>query len=398
MTTAIGNRLAATGNTATAEAMRQIAPDVVAAYPISPQTEVIETFSQFVSDGLVTTEFVPMESEHSAMSACVGAAAAGARVMTATSSQGLAFMWEVLYIASGMRLPIVMANVNRTLSAPVNIHCDHTDSMGCRDTGWIQLYCTDAQEAYDSVIQAVRIAEHPEVRLPVMVCYDGYIISHGMARMDRLSDDQVRSFVGEPRATYPLLDVHHPVTYGPLAMSDYYFEHKRQVFEAAEKAAGVIKEVGTEYGGLTGRHYGLVERYQMEDAEIALVVLSSAASTAKAAVRQMRERGVRAGLVRIRSFRPFPRAEILESLRGLKAVCVLDRSGSPGTPGGPVGTEVRATLFDLDRRPKLLNGIFGIGGRDTTVAHIVSVFEELAALAEGHSSPAPFFYLGLREG
>ncbi|MBI3990241.1 MAG: pyruvate ferredoxin oxidoreductase, partial [candidate division NC10 bacterium] len=260
------NVVASTGNTAVAYAMRQIEPEVVAAYPITPSTQVMEAFSQFVADGVVQTELVPVESEHSAMSACIGAAAAGGRAMTATSSQGLALMHEVLYIASGLRLPVIMAVANRALSAPINIHGDHSDALGSRDAGWIQLYAENVQEVYDSVIQAVRIAEDQGVRLPVMVCMDGFTLSHTVERLEVLEDEAVKAFVGEPVTVHPLLDLEHPVTYGPMVLPDYYTELKHQQREAMAAAPEVIQEIGKEFGRAFGRFYGLLEPYRLEDA------------------------------------------------------------------------------------------------------------------------------------
>src|SRR3990170_3098262 len=254
--------VALTGNSACAEAMRQINPDVVAAYPITPQTTIVEEFSTFAAKGQVQTEYVTVESEHSAMSACVGASAAGSRVMTTTSSQGLALMWEILYIASALRLPIVMHNVNRTLSAPINIHCDHQDSMGARDSGWIQIFCEDAQEAYDTTIQAVRIAEDNRVRLPVMVCLDGFIISHPLDRLEMPDDDVVKKFVGDFEPMVSLLDPAKPVTVGPFdGLHGYFFEFRRAQELATLGSLPVIEEVGEEYGKISSRAYGLFEPY-----------------------------------------------------------------------------------------------------------------------------------------
>ncbi len=391
-------RMAVTGNAAVAYAMKQINPHVVAAYPITPQTDIVEEFSQFVADGLVTTEFVPVESEHSAMSSVVGAAAAGARAMTATSSQGLALMHEVLYIAAGMRLPIVMPVVNRALSAPINIHCDHSDSMGSRDSGWIQIYCKNAQEAYDTTIQAVRIAEHRDVRLPVMVCYDGFITSHGLTSLEPLGDEQVQRFVGKHVALHPLLDVSHPVTYGPLALFDYAFELRRQQAEGMFHAPRVMEEVAAEYAELSGRRYGLVEEYRLAGAEMVVIALSSAASTMEVVVDELRAQGVPVGLLRIRSYRPFPRPQILAALKEAKAVCVLDRADSPGAGNAPVGTDVRSLLFEAERRPLFMNGVFGLGGRDTGPRELKEVVVRLQrALASGEVSE-PLFYLGVRGG
>ncbi|MGQ9675578.1 MAG: pyruvate ferredoxin oxidoreductase [Chloroflexota bacterium] len=394
----MGEILAVTGNAAVAHGMRQIEPHVVAAYPITPQTDVVEEFAQFVSDGKVATEFVLVESEHSAMSTCIGAAAAGARVMTATSSQGLALMWEMLYIASGMRLPVVMAMVNRALSAPINIHCDHSDSMGARDSGWIQLYCKNAQEAYDSMIQAVRIAEHPDVRLPVMVCYDGFIVSHCLTSIELTPTDKVKEFVGKFKPTMPLLNAKKPVTYGPLVLFDYYFELKRNQAEAMRHAPRVIQEVADEYARISGRHYGMFEGYRLDDAEIGIVAMNSTASTAETVVDSLRERGVRAGLLRPRVYRPFPMQEINQALSRLKAVCVMDRADAPGGIGGPLYNDIRSSLLDLDERPKVCNAIYGLGGRDIKPNEIAGVFEHLQTIVETGRVDEPVIFLGVRGG
>lgn len=382
---------AKTGNEAMAEAMRQINPDVVAAYPITPATEIVMIFAQYVADGLVDTEYVAVESEHSAISACVGAAAAGARVMTGTSSQGLALMYEILPIASALRLPIVMCEVNRALSGPINIHCDHSDTMAARDFGWVQIFSENAQEAYDNVIQAVRIAE--KAKLPVMVTTDGFIISHGMERIELLEDAQVKSFIGEPKPPLSILDVDKPLTLGALDLPDYYFEHKRQISDAVNRSAAVIDEVGKEFGKKFGRSAGLVEKYLLDDAEVGLVALGSSCGTAKVMVDELRAKGVKAGLLKIRVFRPFPAEVIVQALSSLKTVAILDRSDSFSAQGGPLFTEVRSALADLKQKPTTLNYIYGLGGRDLTLEHIRSVFSDLA-----NSQGKPLVsYLGVRE-
>lgn len=394
----MGKLAALTGNQAIAQAMRQIEPHVVAAYPITPATDVVEEFSTFVADGVVSTEFVAVESEHSAMSAVIGASAAGTRAMTATSSQGLALMWEMLYIAAGLRLPIVMAVANRALSAPLNIHGDHSDAMGARDTGWIQLYCKTQQEAYDTLIQAIRIAEHDSVRLPVMVCYDGFIVSHALMGVNLVDDDKVKAFTGKFKAVNPLLDPKHPVTYGPLTLFDYYFEFRRQLVDGMEKSAKVIEEIAEEYARVTGRYYGRLEKYHLDDAEVGILVLSSTASTTEVVVDQLRAQGVKAGMLRLKSLRPFPREELARELGHLKALCVLDRADSPGAGGGPVGIEVRSALLESAKRPAVINGIFGLGGRDTTTEHIMSVYDRLFKIVETGTVDEPLFYLGVRGG
>lgn len=394
----MGRYMALDGNSATAEAMRQINPDVVAAYPITPQTSIVQTFSEFVADGLVDTEFITVESEHSAMSACIGASAAGGRVMTATSSAGLAFMWEVVYVAASTRLPIVMPVVNRALSAPINIHCDHSDSMGARDAGWIQLFSENAQEAYDNTIQAVRIAEREEVRLPVMVMSDGFITSHAVERVEIEEDEAVKRFIGPFRPTYPLLDIDNPVTYGPLDFYDFYMEHKRQQAEAIERAKEAVIEVGEEFGKTFGRPYGLLEGYKLDDAEVAVVVLSSTAGTARGVVDDLRGRGIKAGLLKPRCFRPFPSQEIVASLRDKAVVGVMDRSDSFGALGGPLFMEICAAFQAHGVRTKVVDYIFGLGGRDTTPDQIESVFRDLLRIAETGEIERLVNWLGVREG
>ncbi|MBI2914683.1 MAG: pyruvate ferredoxin oxidoreductase [Firmicutes bacterium] len=394
-----GKRHAAalTGNEAVATAMRQVNPDVVAAYPITPQTDIVMNFATFVADGLVNTEFVQVESEHSAMSATVGAAAAGARAMTATASNGLAFMWEILYIASGSRLPIVMPVGNRALSGPINIHCDHSDAMGARDSGWLQLYSENAQEAYDNVIQAVRIAEHPDVLLPAMVNLDGFIITHGMENVELLPDEAVDGFVGEYSPRYPLLDVDRPVTVGSFALQDSYFEFKRQQAEAMIRAKEVVVEVGQEFGALSGRQYGLFDEYRLEDAELGVLVLGSTAGSVRYVVDGLRKKGQKVGLLKLRAFRPFPYDELKDALSGLRALAVMDRSDSFSTVGGPVFAEARAALYDAPERPLAVNYIYGLGGRDISLDMIESVYRDLEGVAAKGAVDQYVRYLGVRE-
>jgi len=390
----VARRLILSGNDAAAEAMRQLDPDVVAAFPITPQTELMHKFAEFVADGDVKAEFVLVESEHSAMSATVGAAAAGARAMTATSANGLALMWEIVYIAASMRLPIVMPVINRALSGPINIHCDHSDTMGCRDSGWIQLYSESAQEAYDNVLQAIRIAEHPDVLTPVMVTFDGFIISHTAEVLEGLEDNEVRDWVGTYDAKYSLLRTDDPVTFGPLDLQDYYYEHKRQQVEAMKKAPAVIKEIGDAYGKLSGRPYGMIESYRLEDAEMALVALGSTAGTTKVVVDELRDAGKKVGLLKIRSFRPFPGREIAEALKGVKAVGVLDRSISFGAPGGPVEKEIKAALYGGGQT--VANFVYGLGGRDMSMTDIKSVFEQLESIGAGKTPADEPLFVGVR--
>ena len=392
---AIRERLS--GNEAVATAMKQINPDVVAAFPITPSTEVPQYFSQFVADGEVDTEFVAVESEHSAMSACIGASAAGARAMTATSANGMALMWEVLYIAASCRLPIVMPLVNRALSGPINIHNDHSDSMGARDSGWIQLYSEDNQEAYDNIIQAVRIAEHKDVLLPVMVCMDGFIVSHSVENIELLETEKVREFVGTYEPDEYLLNAKYPITMGPLDLPPHYFEHKRQQAEAMRNAKKVILQIAEEYEKLTGRKYGLFEEYRMEDAEVGIVILNSSAGTAKEVVDKLRDEGVKAGLVKIRVFRPFPADEIAKALSGLKALAVMDKADSFSAAGGPVFTEVRSALYGAKADTNVISYIYGLGGRDVTMDDIEKVYRNLIDIAKTGKIFETYNYVGVRE-
>jgi pyruvate ferredoxin oxidoreductase alpha subunit len=385
------------GNEAIAVAMRQIDPDVVAAFPITPSTEVPQYFSQFVSNGQVHTEFVAVESEHSAMSACIGAEAAGARTMTATASQGLALMWEMLYIAASMRLPIVMAVINRALSGPINIHNDHSDSMGARDSGWIQLYCEDNQEAYDSLIQAIRIGEHKDVQLPVMVCYDGFITSHAVENIELIEDEKVKAFVGEYKPGHHLLNRENPIAMGPLDMPAYYFEHKRAQAEAMKNAKKVILDVAQEFEKLTGRKYGYFEEYQMEDAEVGIVIMNSTAGTAKTVVNDLRSQGIKAGLIKLRVFRPFPFEELGKALSHLKAVAVMDKADSFSDAGGPLFAEVRSAMFEYAKDTKAVNYIYGLGGRDVRTDEIMKVYQDLLEIAKTGQVKSMFNYLGIRE-
>lgn len=385
------------GNQTIAEVAKQIDPDVIAAYPITPSTAIVEEIAKFKADGLITGEFVCPESEHSAMSVCIGAASAGGRVMTATGSQGLALMWEMLYIAAGLRLPIVAAIANRALSAPINIHADHSDTMGARDSGWIQIYSENCQEAYDNFIQAFRIAEHLDVRTPVLVGLDGFIISHSMEIVKVEDEGKVRKFVGEYKPVYPLLETNRKITVGPIDFTDYYFEHKRNQIEGIENSPGVIEAVGKEFGRIFGREYGFFEEYKMEDAEICIVVMSSAAGTAKDAIDELRAEGMKIGLLKPRIFRPFPHSKIAEALKSVKAVAVLDRSSSPGAFGAPLFTEIRSALYDLDQRPKIVNYVYGLGGRDIQVEHFKELAGKLATIVKTGKIEEICGYINLRE-
>ena len=385
------------GNQTIAEAARQVDPDVIAAYPITPSTAIVETIASFKADGLITGEFVCPESEHSAMSVCIGAAAAGGRVRTATWSQGLALMWEMLYIAAGLRLPIVAAIANRALSAPINIHGDHSDTMGARDSGWIQIYSENCQEAYDNFIQAFRIGEHADVLTPVFVGLDGFIISHSSEVVQVEDDAAVKKFIGEFTPPFPLLDTSRKFSVGPIDFTDYYFEHKRSQIEGIENSPRVIEEIGKEFGRTFGRSYGFFEEYRMDDAEVCIVVMSSAAGTGKDAVDELRAEGKKIGLLKPRVFRPFPHHEIAEALKKMTAVAVLDRSSAPGAFGAPLFTEVRSALYDYEKRPKMVNYVYGLGGRDIKVEHFREVAEKLGRIADTGKVDGMLGYLNLRE-
>ena len=402
-------RMALNGDEAVAYAVKQSLVDVVAAYPITPQTIIVEKFSEFVANGEVHTEFVPVESEHSALSAIVGAAAAGARAFTATASQGLALMWEILYIASALRLPMVLAIVNRALSAPINIHCDHSDAMGMRDAGWIQLFVENSQEAYDTTIQAFKISEDPNVLLPVTVNLDGFVLSHTLEDVYMLPDEVVHEFLGGYRRvskTYVdylgkeievKLDPANPLTFGPLDLYDYYFEHKIPQVEAMKKAKDVVKRVHEEWYELSGRRYGdgVLDAYGVEDADVVVTVLGSTAGTVRYVAKKLRSKGLKVGVVRIRLFRPFPFEEIRKILKGVKVVGVMDRAISFGSYG-PSFLEISAALYDLKNRPLLVNYVYGLGGRDVPPVLIERMYQELIGIAKEGEVKEVLRFLGVR--
>ena len=393
----MGIRERLSGNEAAAIAMKQINPDVVAAFPITPSTEIPQYFSTFVSNGAVDTEFVAVESEHSAMSACIGAQSAGARAMTATSANGLSLMWEMIYIASSLRLPIVMSLVNRAVSGPLNIHNDHSDAMGVRDSGWIMLFSENNQEAYDNLIMAHRIAENKDVNLPLMVCQDGFITSHSIENIELIEDDKVKEFVGTYKPEHYLLNSKEPIAVGPLDLQGYLFEHKFQQAEAMRNAKNVILDVAKDFEKLTGRKYSFFEEYKLDDAEIAIVCLNSTAGTTKFVVDSLRERGIKAGLLKIRVFRPFPAEEIAKALENVKAVAVLDKSDSLNGAGGAIFEDVTSGMYVNKKQVPMVNYIYGIGGRDTTTKDIESVFEDLQKIADGEEIGNPYRYLGVRK-
>ena len=393
----MGIRERLSGNEAAAIAMKQINPDVVAAFPITPSTEIPQYFSTFVSNGTVDTEFVAVESEHSAMSACVGAEAAGARAMTATSANGLSYMWEMIYIASSLRLPIVMSLVNRAVSGPLKIHNDQSDAMGVRDAGWIMLFSENNQEAYDNLIMAHRIAENKDVLLPLMVCQDGFITSHSIENIELIEDDRVKEFVGTYKPEHYLLNDKEPIAVGPLDVQSYLFEHKYQQAEAMRNAKKVILEVAKDFEKMTGRKYSFFEEYRMEDAEIAVVCMNSTAGTTKTVVDELREKGIKAGMVKVRVFRPFPAEEIAEALGNLKAVAIMDKADSLNAMGGALYEDVISSMYTAKKQVPAVSYVYGIGGRDTTSNNIHEVFDYLAQVAKTGEIDNPYRYVGLRK-
>ncbi|MDD2620588.1 MAG: pyruvate ferredoxin oxidoreductase [Syntrophomonadaceae bacterium] len=384
------------GNEAVAYAMKQINPDVMGAFPITPSTEIPEYFANYVANGEVNTEYVTVESEHSSMSVCIAAQAAGARAVSATSSCGLALMYELLYVAASCRLPIALACVNRALSGPININHDYSDSMGARDSGWLQIYAENNQEAYDNFLMAMPIGETPNVRLPVMCCMDGFITSHAVENIELLETDVVRKFIGEYNPENYLLKKENPLAVGPYDVSPYYMEHKVQEAEAMKVAKARILEVAAEFESISGRRYGLFEEYRMEDAELGLVLMGSSAGTAKAAVDKLREDGVKAGLVKIRVFRPFPGEELARALAGAKAIAVMDKSEGFSANGGPLFAETRSALYDLKVRPYLIDIVYGLGGRDFKTEDVEKVFGRLADIAVTGETYPVYSHMGQR--
>jgi pyruvate ferredoxin oxidoreductase alpha subunit len=362
------------GAEAIAEAVRLARPQVIAAYPITPQTHIVEALARSVTDGALEAEFLTVESEHSAASAVLGASTAGVRTYTATSSQGILYMSEVVFAIAGMRLPIVMTVANRALSAPLNIWNDHQDSMALRDAGWVQLFAQTPQEAHDLHLVAYRLAEDPRIQLPVMVCVDGFVLTHAFEEVEPVSQEIADRLVGryEPPVS---LDPERPLTFGAFADPTLYTEARYAIDEAQAKVGSVLSEALDALDSLTGRRYDpWLDRYSMDDAEVALVAMGTAAQTARDVVDQLRDDGVRAGLVAIRTFRPFPAAALMEVLAGVERVVVFDRSVSLGA-GGIVATEVRDALFSLDRPPKVVGVVGGLGGRDVSADTIRRAFE-----------------------
>lgn len=385
------------GNEAVSYAIRQVNPDVMPAFPITPSTEIPQMVSTYIANGEMDTEFIPVESEHSSMSAAIGAEAAGARSLTATSSAGLALMWEELLLAASNRLPLALTLVNRTLSGPININCDHSDGMGARDTGWIQIYAENNQEAYDNFIQAYPIAEDKRVHLPIMICQDGFITSHAVENIELMEDKLVKEFVGEYEPEEFLLNPGKPIAVGPYSVTNYAMEAKKNQETALENAKEVILEVAKKFKEISGREYGLFEEYKTKDADYIMLIMGSAAGTAKEAVDHLREQGKKVGVLKLRIFRPFPAEEIAEALKGCKAVAIMDRCESYNGNGGPLGSEVTAGLYRSKVMIEAVNYIYGLAGRDFTVNEVYDIFAELEEAVENGKKVEQYQYIGLRK-
>ncbi|CDB90018.1 pyruvate ferredoxin oxidoreductase alpha subunit [Clostridium sp. CAG:253] len=385
------------GNEAVSYAIRQVNPDVMPAFPITPSTEIPQMVSTYIANGEMDTEFIPVESEHSSMSAAIGAEAAGARSLTATSSAGLALMWEELLLAASNRLPLALTLVNRTLSGPININCDHSDGMGARDTGWIQIYAENNQEAYDNFIQAYPIAEDKRVHLPIMICQDGFITSHAVENIELMEDKLVKEFVGEYEPEEFLLNPGKPIAVGPYSVTNYAMEAKKNQETALENAKEVILEVAKKFKEISGREYGFFEEYKTEDADYIMLIMGSAAGTAKEAVDHLREQGKKVGVLKLRVFRPFPAEEIAEALKGCKAVAIMDRCESYNGNGGPLGSEVTAGLYRSKVMIEAVNYIYGLAGRDFTVNEVYDIFAELEEAVENGKKVEQYQYIGLRK-
>jgi pyruvate ferredoxin oxidoreductase alpha subunit len=381
------------GSEAIAKAAIQSNIDFISAYPITPQTIIVERLSDLVATGETKASFVNVESEHSAMSACVGASLAGGRAFTATSSQGLALMHEVLYLASGLRCPIVMGVANRALSAPINIHGDHSDMMGSRDSGWIQLYVENAQEAYDWVPQAYRIAEDERVALPFAICMDGYVITHSVEPIALIDQETTNKFL-PPRQAPLKLDTEHPITFGTLTLPDYYSEFKRQQEEAMRNVPEVFAEVTREFGDLVGRRYSSLVPYALEDAKVAIVSLGSASGTIRWVAKNLRKKGLPVGALKIASYRPFPHEEVARLLENLDVVIVLERALSLGSHTGPLASDIVCSLYNRPGQPKVLDIVAGLGGRDLSPESIEKIFK--TGLEAGLSS-LEMEFVGVRD-
>ena len=376
MTSKVGRDIAINGDGAVALAWKQLNPDVCAAYPITPQTIIVEDFAKYVANGEVDTEFVDVESEHSALTLCTTSSAAGARTFTATASQGLAYMWEMLPITSAMRVPVMMAVANRTVSGPININNDHGDVMSARDTGWLSLFSENVQEAYDMSIIGLKIAENPEVQLPVLVNLDGFILTHAIERMTPLETQAVREYIGPFKPMHPLLDTDHPVTHNLMDGPLFYFPHKYQMVIAMRNAIGVAKDAMAEFKDISGREYHLVEEYKCDDAEYVAFVLGSSFGTMKEAVDRLRSEGMKVGVAMPRVYRPWPAEDIAKLVKGKKGILVMDRHLSIGAYG-PMYPEICAAAALNDKIPKMYNFIYGLGGADTMVSDFMNVYKQV---------------------
>ncbi|MGC9777717.1 MAG: pyruvate ferredoxin oxidoreductase [Candidatus Heimdallarchaeota archaeon] len=384
-----------TGDEAVANAAAVINPDVVAAYPITPQTIIVEHFSDFVHDGEVDTEFVCVESEHSAMSACVGASATGARVFTASASQGVVLMYEILFIAAASRLPIVMSVANRALSGPINIHGELTDQTVCRDTGWISLFSESAQEAYDNTFLAFKIGEHPDVSLPVMFGLDGFILTHALEGVFPLDRKFAKDFLHEREMVHPTIPG-NPVSSGLLALPDYYMEVKYQQELAMDAARKVIPKAFEEFGEITGRHYKSVEGYQMEDAETALITMGALSGTTKFVVDKLRKEGEKVGMIKVKTYRPFPADDLAKALKDVDAVGVIDRDLTFGAPGPALYSDLKTSLYNYKDHPQIFGYIAGIGGRDVLVEDYEYIYKQVLK-NKGAEKAVPVEWIGLRK-
>jgi len=369
------NVKAMTGGYAVAEALRQMHPDVMAVYPITPQTPIIETYAKMKADGLVETEIVQVESEHSAMSATIGASATGARAVTASSSQGILYMAETLPVASGLGLPIIMCVSSRALSAPLNIHGEHGDVMAVRDLGWVQMFAENAQDAYDQTIIALKLAE--EISAPVMPIMDGFHTSHTTERIEILDDEIVADFVGERKVEQSLTDFKNPITIGTLALQNTYFEFKLDQEKVMQGAKSAFEKITAEFAKISGRKHELFEKYRIDDAERVIVMMGATAGTAKEMVDKLREKGKKVGLLKINLYRPFPYKEVGEQLAHIRKIAVLDRAISFGAYP-PLYQDIMTSLhFAASQKHEVASYIYGLGGRDTMQAHIERVYKDL---------------------
>ncbi|MCD6141036.1 MAG: pyruvate ferredoxin oxidoreductase [Thermococcus sp.] len=371
------------GNYAAAYAAKHARVEVVAAYPITPQTSIIEKIAEFIANGEVENlEYVPVESEHSAMAACIGASATGARTFTATSAQGLALMHEMLHWAAGARLPVVMVNVNRAMAPPWSVWDDQTDSLAQRDTGWLQFYAENNQEVYDGVLMAFKIGEHEKVNLPVMIIESAFILSHTYDVVDMLEQEEVDEFLPPRKPLYSLTDFDNPFSIGALGTPADYYEFRYKIAKAMEEAKKIIKEVGKEFGEKFGRDYSqMIELYKTDDADIVFMGMGSLMGTVKEAVDILRSEGYKVGAAKVRWFRPFPREELYELAKSVQGIAVLDRNFSFGQEG-ILFNEAKGVLYNTGAKPIMKNYIVGLGGRDLTVNDVRKIANNMKKIIE----------------